>query len=191
MSHLQKLERTCRLATRAARKAYGIGIEASVDAQSLQDAARWRDKILADLEPALEPWLKPPIPQGKTTRTCKPFFRLVRHAERFFDQCDLGQSVTVGAVAEALGVSPRTLFHAFGEWVGMGPYAYFQLVRLHRLRERLLAGSSTDTSVTELASELGFCHLGRLSAAYHAHFGEYPSETLKRPYVVYTKGRKS
>ena len=60
----------------------------------------------------------------------------------------------------------------------MGPQGYLQLLRLHRLRDRLLAVSPATASITSLAGELGFTHVGRLSAAYPSQFGEYPKETL-------------
>lgn len=62
----------------------------------------------------------------------------------------------------------------------MGPQGYLRLVRLHQLHERLLAATSAEASITELAGELGFTHMGRLSTAYLKHFGEYPKQTLRR-----------
>lgn len=177
---LSRLEQTCRLATWAARKQVGPEYDKGTNCAPAQDSVQWRDRILADLEPALEPWLTPDIRAGNHTFFGTPHFRLVKDTERFFERYDLGQSMTVDAVAEALGVARRTLFRAFREWADMGPHAYLLLVRLHRLRDRLLAGSPADTSVTKLAIELGFNHMGRLSAAYRRHFGEYPKETLAR-----------
>ena len=75
-------------------------------------------------------------------------------------------------------MSRRTLFRAFREELGMGPQGYLRLLRLHQFRERLLVAAATEASITELASELGFTHMGRLSAAYLKHFGEYPKETM-------------
>lgn len=177
---LMRLEQTCRLATRAVQRQGSVGIDAGVDTQSLQDAARWRDRILVEVESVLASWLTSPTSANKTSLPGTHHFRLIKDAERFFEQYDLGQSKTVDAIAEGVGVPRRTLFHAFRTYMGIGPYAYLQLIRLHRLRDRLLAESPAETSVTKLASELGFDHMGRLSAAYRKHFGEYPRETLKR-----------
>ncbi len=74
----------------------------------------------------------------------------------------------------------RTLFHTFRKCLGIGPHTYFQRVRLHELRDMLMTASPSETSVTFLATEAGFNHLGRLSIAYREFFGEYPSDTLRR-----------
>lgn len=180
-SHLQRLTETCCLATRAARRQIAsAGNESQLGSRLSQDWQCWRDRILADLEVALEPWMA-----SSSTEKCfsiggNRHFRLVREAERFFAQYDLGEPLTVNDVAKALGVPRRTLFHAFRKWLGVGPHTYLTLVRLHRLRDRLLKGSPEDTCVSQVASELGFGHFGRLSASYREHFCEYPSDTLKR-----------
>ncbi len=57
---------------------------------------------------------------------------------------------------------------------------YLQQVRLRRARDLLREGSSTQTSVSAVASSLGLPHLGRFAAAYREAFGETPSETLRR-----------
>ncbi len=177
---LLNLDRTCRSATLAARRQVGHGITAAVHSQSFQNDTLWRDRILEVLEPALEPWsMSPPAP-GKNTLPGMRQLRLVKDLEHFYEQRDLTELVTVDDAAESLGIPRRTLFHEFRSYLGLGPHRYLQLVRLHRLRDRLLAGSLPETSVTKLAGEVGFRHLGRLSAAYYKHFGEYPSETLRR-----------
>ena len=90
----------------------------------------------------------------------------------------LDARLSIDQLADSLDVSKRTLFYSFNKWIGMGPNAYFEIVRLHYLRDRLLAGSTSANRVTDFAGELGFNHLGRLSGKYFEFFGEYPSETL-------------
>jgi len=92
----------------------------------------------------------------------------------------MGRTIAIDACATALGVSRRTLYRAFRGELGMGPQGYLRLVRLHQLRERLLRAASTGASITGLAGELGFTHMGRLSADFYKHFGEYPKQALRR-----------
>lgn len=53
--------------------------------------------------------------------------------------------------------------------------------RLHAARRRLASTGPSESSVTEIAYDLGFYDLGRFSARYYRDFGEYPSVTLKKP----------
>ena len=47
------------------------------------------------------------------------------------------------------------------------------------MRQHLLVARPTET-VTSVAFDWGFSHLGRFAALYKACFGEQPSETLRR-----------
>jgi transcriptional regulator GlxA family with amidase domain len=52
-------------------------------------------------------------------------------------------------------------------------------MRLERAREHLLSAGLSDT-VTSIALDCGFVHLGRFPATYRMAFGELPTETLAR-----------
>ena len=58
------------------------------------------------------------------------------------------------------------------------------LARHHRALKKLRALMTADPqthSVTQIALDTGFSHLGRFSVAYRAYFGEAPRETLGTP----------
>ena len=55
--------------------------------------------------------------------------------------------------------------------------------RLQQVRRRLLDAAPGET-VTSLATQWGFFHLGRFSGLYRRQFGESPSETLRRSRAV-------
>jgi len=78
------------------------------------------------------------------------------------------------------GVSERTLEYAFKEVMGLAPMAYLARLRLHRVRQALLAATNGPTTVAAAALEWGFWHFGEFSRAYKECFGELPSETLRR-----------
>ncbi len=173
---IDKLVGNCRIATHAAQRLTAIDGNASMQKEEL----RLRDRILADLELAAAPWLDPQETSAENAILGTRSFQLVKEVEHSFRQHDFAETLRMNSVAEKLGVSRRTLFHAFRNCLDMGPQGYLRLIRLHWLRDRLLEASPTTTSVTALANTLGFDHMGRLSTLYKQHFRELPSETLKR-----------
>jgi AraC family ethanolamine operon transcriptional activator len=86
---------------------------------------------------------------------------------------------TVTEICRALGVSRRTLEYAFRDALGTSPRAYFIQRALERAHYKLQASTPDDRTVTEVATEFGFWHLGRFSTTYRAAFGETPSQTLR------------
>ena len=61
------------------------------------------------------------------------------------------------------------------------PMRYLRARRLHAAYEALRNCRDPDTTtVTEIAVQCGFAHLGRFSAYYKAVYGELPNYTLSR-----------
>jgi len=106
-----------------------------------------------------------------------PQHTLVSHAEEYM-VAHLGEPLTVPIIAEALGVSVRRLQDAFRQSAGQSPWERLTAHRLDKARRRLLAGGGT--SVTAIALDCGFSHLGRFAQTYQGTFGEAPSATLRR-----------
>jgi AraC family ethanolamine operon transcriptional activator len=88
--------------------------------------------------------------------------------------------VHVGDLCRAASVSERALQYAFKEVIGVTPMAYLIRLRLHRVRRALLAANRGATTVSAVALDWGFWHLGEFSRAYKDCFGELPSDTLRR-----------
>ena len=89
----------------------------------------------------------------------------------------------VPGVAEmrlAAHVSERRLRRAFVHEYGVPPARFFRRWALDRARRHLLEQGDDFTSVTRVALDLGFRHLGRFAAYYRSQFGELPSATLAR-----------
>lgn len=91
------------------------------------------------------------------------------------------ESLTLDAIANAACVSPRSLEAGFRRRYDESPLAYARGVRLERAREALrnAAASEQNASVTDIALQHGFIHLGRFSAYYKQRFGCSPSATLR------------
>jgi transcriptional regulator GlxA family with amidase domain len=86
----------------------------------------------------------------------------------------------VSDLCKVASVSERTLESAFKQIMGLTPMAYLVRLRLHRVRQALLAGSQGSTTVSAEALNCGFWHFGEFSRAYKECFGELPSDTLRR-----------
>jgi len=88
-------------------------------------------------------------------------------------------AITVGDICKATGLAERTLRRAFLERFGIAPKSYLQRLRLSRARDQL-STLSTGNSITDVANNLGFWHMGNFARDYRRLFGELPSETWRR-----------
>jgi AraC-like DNA-binding protein len=89
------------------------------------------------------------------------------------------QPMSLNDIALVSHASSRSVQRAFLEYFEVSPADYIQLLRLNRARA-LLRKNDTSTSVSTIAMECGFSHMGRFSERYRQHFGELPSKTLRR-----------
>jgi AraC-like DNA-binding protein len=102
----------------------------------------------------------------------------VRMIEEWMD-AHLTDIVGVEQLAAVVGTVPRSVQRTFRRLRGCTPMQAFLRRRLE-LAKRLLEDGILDRTVTDVATECGFFHLGRFSARYRALFGETPSATLAR-----------
>jgi len=91
-----------------------------------------------------------------------------------------GRSLRVSELSMDAGVSQRTMRSAFQSTLGMSPSQYIRMRRLHLVRAALCCAISGRTTIASVGRQFGFRDLGRMAAEYHALFGEYPHQTLKR-----------
>jgi AraC-like DNA-binding protein len=103
---------------------------------------------------------------------------VVRRVEDYVE-AHAEQPVDIGSLVEQVGVRKTALYDAFRRQRGYTPHQFLRRVRLQRTRRELLRALPA-TSVTKVALDAGFVHLGRFSAQYAAEFGELPSETLRK-----------
>lgn len=86
---------------------------------------------------------------------------------------------TVSELSSYLRMSQRGLRHAFMNVLGINIVTFLRYVRLHGARKELLQSKPTD-SVSKIACNWGFWHMGMFSLYYKGLFGETPSATLRR-----------
>ena len=99
---------------------------------------------------------------------------LVRQARDYLT-ARASEPVSIEAVAQDLGVSYRALNYAFQDALGVSPYRYHLMERLHAARRALQARNAT---VTEACMRHGFSTPSRFARHYRRLFGELPSATL-------------
>lgn len=121
---------------------------------------------------------------GDTRRPLLP--RAVRRAQDFM-QANVTRPLTLADLCGHLHVSARSLQQAFVAHTGESPMVYWRNLRLDKVRallRRAAGQASTDVTVTLVAAEHGFLHMGHFAAQYQRRFGERPVDTLKTPRAV-------
>jgi AraC-like DNA-binding protein len=81
----------------------------------------------------------------------------------------------------AAKVSERRLRTAFTDEFDRPPTRFFRDWALGQANRRLRQAHPNQLTVTEVAMELGFAHLGRFAGHYRHLYGEPPSTTLHNP----------
>lgn len=94
-------------------------------------------------------------------------------------RADPAHEWTLFEMAQAAGVSPRTLQLACQRHLGQSPLAFLRDVRLEHVNAALKAAGPGET-VTNIAMTWGFYQLGRFAQDYRRRFGESPSATIRR-----------
>ncbi|MEE1924605.1 AraC family transcriptional regulator [Pseudomonas sp. 148P] len=103
------------------------------------------------------------------------FERITDYIER-----NLKQELSSEHLAEQARMSVRSLYALFERQLGITPKQYIRQRKLECIHACLSDPDCLVRSLTELALDYGFLHLGRFSESYRRQFGELPSDTLKR-----------
>lgn len=110
--------------------------------------------------------------------------RSVRRAQDFLHS-HAAEPISLSTVCQHLGVSARALQLAFRQHTGQSPMTYLRQIRLDRVRDVLQhADPRTGLTVSGVAAEYGFLHLGHFAAHYQDRFGELPTQTLRASRAV-------
>jgi AraC-like DNA-binding protein len=111
----------------------------------------------------------------KPQSAAAPYY--VKRAEAYIE-AHFAEPLSLADIAVHSGVSARSLQSGFQNFRGMTPIAFLRRVRLAQVRQRLLNADPAVSSVTEIAMDCGFTHMGEFAASYKRAFGEAPSQTL-------------
>jgi AraC-like DNA-binding protein len=108
-----------------------------------------------------------------------PAPRTIRRAEQLIAD-HAREPLTVEYIAEAVGISVRALQEGFRRHLDTTPTARLREARLAGVRAELTAADPTRTTVSQVAADWGFWHLGRFAGLYRERWGESPSDSLRR-----------
>jgi len=96
-----------------------------------------------------------------------------------FVESHLRDGVNAETLANACGVSLRTLEYAFVDVLNMRLHEYIKGRRLNAARHDLMRCQALGLSVSRVALDYGFSHLSLFAKSYCNFFGELPSDTLR------------
>ena len=111
--------------------------------------------------------------------TCSVRGQVARLTREFIEE-HYREAIRLEDLCRVAGVGVRTLQRCFREYFDLTITDYLKTLRLNAARRGLAEADPSQTSVTTVALEHGFGHLGRFSVEFRDRFGESPSETLAR-----------
>lgn len=103
--------------------------------------------------------------------------RSVRRAQEYMRAAG-HEPMSLARLCQDVGVSARALQTAFLAHTGQSPMAWWRGLRLQQARAALQS-ATPGASVSRIAAEQGFMHLGRFAQQYRLRYGETPAETLR------------
>ncbi|AJC22878.1 AraC family transcriptional regulator [Pandoraea pulmonicola] len=92
----------------------------------------------------------------------------------------IGEPIRLSDVARECGVSLRSMQLGFQRDLDVSPAQWLRAQRLERAYEALASATPGSVSVTDVALQWGFVHLGEFSAHFRRRYGKKPSEVLAR-----------
>jgi AraC-like DNA-binding protein len=116
---------------------------------------------------------------ARADTTALQHHRIVIRRFREMLEANPSEPLHMSQISEAIGVSGRTLRMASQQLFGVSPTQYLLLRRMRLARRTLRYADPAVTTVTDIATDLGFWELGRFSVRYRQIFGETPSATLR------------
>lgn len=87
------------------------------------------------------------------------------------------ENISMDHLVHIAGVSKTKLHEQFQHYYGASPIAFLKKYRLQQIHKALIHPQNHAISISQLAYDWGFTHLGRFSQEYKEEFGEKPSET--------------
>lgn len=112
--------------------------------------------------------------------SCRVSPAMPRHVKRAIDfmVSNVAIPITIAEVASESGCSARSLRQGFQQFKGLSPLQFLCQIRLNGVH-KTLSSNVDHCSISEIARQWGFTHMGRFAALYREAFGQSPSETVQ------------
>lgn len=146
----------------------------------LSDPQR-RDVLADHVLAAMARFDTAPADVDSTTTSARASRRGAVRIAREFIHSRLSEPLRLSDLCRHSQLKIRSLEYGFREATGLTPIAYIRSLRLNAAR-RLLSDDSTarHRSISEIAMDCGFWHLGQFAVDYRRFFGETPTQTRQR-----------
>lgn len=145
-----------------------------------KDSGLVNEGVSAQFEKALASLLINVVPHNYLDElqqsTSKPRPHYVKRALAFMHD-QLCQSITMMEVAQAAGISIRSLQWSFQHYLQTTPSIYLRNQRLELARQKI---QQSDSHITDIALDCGFTHPSKFSGYYKQRFGELPTQTRRQ-----------
>ncbi|MGJ0386598.1 AraC family transcriptional regulator [Paenarthrobacter nicotinovorans] len=156
-------------------------IESSMSISTVKDSI-WQHRVSLHLEELIIESLL--IPSGDVATPFQPrspggiaSLRVRRATEYMLER--IGEPVSLSSVARCCGISIRSLQASFRRELDTTPGQWLKMKRLETAHRILRESDPDGTSVTEVALQCGFFHLGEFSTQFKSRYGTTPSVVLK------------
>ncbi len=114
-------------------------------------------------------------PEGLTVNGART--RVAKQAREFIEAY-YRNVVLMEDLCRVTGVGIRTLQRCFREYFDLTVTEYVKILRLDKAHRELATANPKQETVSAIAMQTGFTHLGRFSVEFREHFGESPFKTL-------------
>ena len=122
----------------------------------------------------------PVTPQERESVAIAPWY--VRRAEDYLRE-NYTRRISMQELAEACGVSVRTLHYGFAKFRDHSPAERLRAIRLMQARHAIIEARISGNRIADVARLVGYENKSQFSRDYKAHFHESPSETLRAAFV--------
>ncbi|HVY68806.1 MAG TPA: AraC family transcriptional regulator, partial [Verrucomicrobiae bacterium] len=92
----------------------------------------------------------------------------------------VGEDISLRTLAAHVGISPFHFARMFKRSTGMAPHQYLMRYRVERAKQSLMR---PDTSIADVAAQLGFCDQSHLAAHFKRVYGVTPKRFLREKVI--------